>query len=182
MILRTRKSFGTLLFSLITLTCFSQEFNDSIMNKVLFDEIMSYTMKRDSTVKLYYSNIGEELYSQGGIDYIKKHGFGHRPTHIYFHMISDDDNELILEELNIENVYRSNLRQSEILARIGIWEQTTYQDVAKRAINGWLNSPGHAGSIKNLGKRSKFEVISISSYYDKDRKSIFISLTNFGMF
>lgn len=152
------------------------------MNKVLFDEIMSYTMKRDSTVKLYYSNVGEELYSQGGIDYIKTHGLAHRPSHIYFHMISDKDNELILEELNIENVYTTNLRQSEILARIGISGQTTYQDVAKRAINGWLNSPGHAGSIENLGKRSKFEVISISSYYDKNRKSIFISLTNFGMY
>ena len=182
MIPRTRKSHFTLLFSLMTLTCFSQEFNDSIMNKVLFDEIMSYTMRRDSTVKLYYSSVGEELYSQGGIDYIKTHGLVHRPSHIYFHMIPDKDDELILEELSIENVYTTNLRQSEILARIGISGQTTYQDVAKRAINGWLNSPGHAGSIENIGTRSKLDIISISSYYDKNRKSIFITLTKFGMF
>lgn len=177
-----KKIIYTFLLSLLTLPVFSQGFNDSIMNKVLFDEIMSYTMKRDSTVKLYYSNVGEELYSQGGIDYIKTHGLVHRPSHIYFHMIPDKDNELILEELSIENVYTTNLRQSEILARIGISGQTTYQDVAKRAINGWLNSPGHAGSIENIGTRSKFDIISISSYYDKNRKSIFITLTKFGMY
>lgn len=177
-----KKIIYTFLLSLLTLPVFSQGFNDSIMNKVLFDEIMSYTMKRDSTVKLYYSNVGEELYSQGGIDYIKTHGLVHRPSHIYIRMIPDNDNELILEELNIENIYDGNLVQSEILARIGIWEQTTYQDVAKRAINGWLNSPGHRGTIQNIGTRSKFEVMSISSYYDKDKKSIYIALTSFDMY
>ena len=179
MILRTPKSFGTLLFSLITLTCFSQEFNDSIMNKVLFDEIMSYTMKRDSTVKLYYSNVGAELHSKGSVEYMATNGCRHRPSHSYINSLPKNEAIMILNDVGIDTTEYTYVGHGEILARISILGQTTYQDVAQTAIYGWLKSKGHQGTIMNLGKCGGLEVLSISSNYNEKTRSIDIALTSF---
>jgi len=177
-----QKRLSTILFSLLTLPLLSQEFNDSIMNTVMFEEIMSYTQERGSTAKIYYSNVGAKLYSDGAIRYIKYRAFDHRPSHKHIRMLSYNDNRSILTELNLLNTVDLYLVQSELLVKVDISGKTTYQDVAKRALNGWLNSPRYKSSIENLGRRCRIEVVSISSYYESGTKTIFIAMTNFGAF
>lgn len=176
------KTLNTIFFSLLIFPALSQEFNDSIMNKVMFEEIMSYTQERGSTAEIYYSNVGAKLYSDGAIDYIKHRGFDHRPSHRYTRMLSYNDNRSILTELNLFNTVDLYLVQSELLVKVGISGKTTYQDVAKRAINGWLNSSLYKSSVENLGRRCRIEIVSISSYYDSGTKTIYIAMTNFGAF
>ena len=173
-----KRIINIILLVLLSTPVFSQGFNDSIMNKVLFDEIVSLNMKRDSTIKVYYSYVGAELYSKPSVDYMLVNGVKHRPGHTSIELLPTNHSDLILNELNIPS---NVLTENEVLAKITIGK-TTYQEVAKMAINAWLNSPGHRGCISRLGMYNATEIISISSYYNSNDRSVYISLNNFVYF
>jgi len=157
----------------------SQGFNDSIMNQVLFDEVMAYHEKRNNKVEVYFSKVGAELHSKGSVEYMATNGCRHRPSHSYITSLPKNEVIMILNDIGIDTSEYDYVGSGEILARIPILGQTTYQDVAQIAINGWLKSKGHQGTIMNLGKYGGLEILGISSSYDEKTRNIYIALTLF---
>ena len=170
----------TLLVFVISTPVFSQEFNDSIMNHVLFDEVIAYHEKRNHKVDMiYFSKVGAELHSKGSVEYIETNGFRHRPSHSYINSLPKNEVIMILNDVGLDTTEYTYVGRGEILARIPIRGQTTYQDVAKIAINGWLKSKGHRGTIISLGNSDYPNVLGISSSYNEKTRSVDIALTNF---
>lgn len=158
---------------------FSQEFNDSIMNHVLFDEVIAYHEKRNNEVEIYFSEVGAELHSKGSVEYMETNGCRHRPSHSYLNSLPKNELIMILNDIGADTTGYDYMGSGEILARISIRGQTTYQDVAKIAINGWLKSKGHQGTIMNMGKHGGLNILGISSSYDEKTRNIYIALTLF---
>ena len=158
----------------------SQEFNDSIMNHVLFDEVIAYHEKRNNEVEIYFSEVGAELHSKGSVEYMETNGCRHRPSHSYLNSLPKNELIMILNDIGADTTGYDYMGRGEILARIPIRGQTTYQDVAKIAINGWLKSRGHKGTIMNMGgKHGGLNILGISSSYDEKTRNINIALTRF---
>ena len=174
-----KKIINIILLVILSTPVFSQGFNDSIMNQVLFDEIMTYHEKRNNKVEVYFSKVGAELHSKGSVEYMATNGCRHRPSHSYINSLPKNEVIMILNDVGIDTAEYTYVGRCEILARIGIQGQTTYQEVAQRAIRGWLKSKGHQGTIMNLGKYGGLAVLGISSNYNEKTKSIDIALTNF---
>ena len=174
-----KKIINIILLVLLSTPVFSQGFNDSIMNQVLFDEVMAYHEKRNNKVEAYFSKVGAELHSKGSVEYMEKNGCRHRPSHSYINSLPKNEVIMILTDVGIDTTEYTHVGRCEILARIPIQGQTTYQEVAQIAIRGWLNSKGHQGTIMNLGKYGGLTVLGISSNYNKKTRSIDIALTNF---
>lgn len=86
---------------------------------------------------------------------------------------------MILNDIGVDTTEYDYIGRGEILARISIRGQTTYQDVAKKAINGWLKSKGHQGTIMNIGMFGELEILGISSSYNEKTRSVDIALTLF---
>ena len=182
MIPRTREFLLVLLFSLMTLTGFSQEFNDSIMNHVLFDEVIAYHEKRNNKVDMiYFSKVAAELHSKGSVEYMETNGCRHRPSHSYINSLPKNEVIIILNDVGLDTTEYTYVGRCEILARIPIRGETTYQKVAQIALDCWLKSKGHQGTIMNLGKRGHPNVLGISSSYNEKTRSVDIALTNFGV-
>ena len=142
---------------------------------------MAYHEKRNNKVEVYFSKVGAELHSKGSVEYMATNGCRHRPSHSYINSLPKNEVIMILNDVGIDTTEYTYVGRCEILARIPILGQTTYQDVAKIAINGWLKSKGHQGTIMNLGKRGYPNVLGISSSYNEKTRSVDIALTNFGV-
>lgn len=177
-----KKIINIILFVLLSSPVFSQGFNDSIMNHVLFDEVISYHEKLNHKVDMiYFSKVAAELHSKGSVEYMETNGCRHRPSHSYINSLPKNEVIIILNDVGLDTTEYTYVGRCEILARIPLTGQTTYQDVAKIAINGWLKSKGHQGTIMNLGKRGYPNVLGISSSYNEKTRSVDIALTNFGV-
>lgn len=176
-----KKIINIILFTLLSTPVFSQGFNDSIMNQVLFDEVIAYHEKRNNKVEVYFSKVGAELHSKGSVEYMKNNGCRHRPSHSYLNSLPKNEVIMILNDIGVDTTEYDYIGRGEILARISIRGQTTYQDVAKIAINGWLKSKGHRGTIISLGNSDYPNVLGISSSYNEKTRSVDIALTNFGV-
>ena len=176
-----KKIINIILLVLLSTPVFSQGFNDSIMNHVLYDMVVEYTMKRDTTVNLYFTEVGAELHSKHSVEYMITNGVRHMPSHSYINSLPNDEAMMILDDIGWDTTESIYVGRCEILARIGIIGETTYQKVAERALNGWLNSNGHMGTIKNMGVYNNNFALGISSSYDKKTQSIYIALTSFSI-
>jgi len=174
-----KKIINIILFTLLSTPVFSQGFNDSIMNQVLFDEVIAYHEKRNNKVEVYFSKVGAELHSKGSVEYMKNNGCRHRPSHSYLNSLPKNEVIMILNDIGVDTTEYDYIGRGEILARISIRGQTTYQDVAKKAINGWLKSKGHQGTIMNIGMFGELEILGISSSYNEKTRSVDIALTLF---
>jgi hypothetical protein len=152
------------------------------MNHVLFDEVISYHEKLNHKVDMiYFSKVGAELHSKGSVEYIETNGFRHRPSHSYINSLPKNEVIMILNDVGLDTTEYTYVGRCEILARIPIRGQTTYQDVAKIAIREWLKSKGHRGTIISLGNSDYPNVLGISSSYNEKTRSVDIALTNFGV-
>lgn len=149
------------------------------MNHVLYDMVVDYTMKRDSNVSLYFTEVGAELHSKGSVEYMKNNGCRHRPSHSYLNSLPKNEVIMILNDVGVDTTEYDYIGRGEILARIPIIGQTTYQDVAKMAISEWLKSKGHRGTIMNIGMFGGLEILGISSSYNEKTRSVDIALTLF---
>ena len=163
---------------------FSQEFdyltfNDSIMNRVLFDEVIAYHENLNNKIELYFSEVGSELHCKGAVEYMKTNGCRHRPSYLYIGSLPKNEAIMVLNDVGIDTSEYSYVGRCEILAKIALVGQTTYQEIAKIAINGWLNSIGHRGTIINLGMFGELEILGISSSYNEKTRSVDIALTLF---
>ena len=174
-----KKIINVILFVLLSSPVFSQGFNDSIMNHVLFDEVIAYHEKRNNKVEVYFSKVGAELHSKGSVEYMVKNGCRHRPSHSYITSLPKNEVIMILNDIGVDTSEYDYVGSGEILARISIQGQTTYQEVAQRAIKGWLKSKGHQGTIMNIGKYDGLDILSISSNYNEKTKSVDICLSLF---
>lgn len=168
-----------ILLVLLSTPVFSQGFNDSIMNRVLYDMVVDYTMKRDTTVNLYFTEVGAELHSKHSVEYMRTNGVRHMPSHSYLNSLPKNEVIMILNDIGVDTTEYDYIGRGEILARIPIIGQTTYQDVAKMAISEWLKSKGHRGTIMNLGMFGELEILGISSSYNEKTRSVDIALTLF---
>ena len=177
-----KKIINIILFVLLSTPVFSQGFNDSIMNHVLFDEVISYHEKLNHKVDMiYFSKVAAELHSKGSVEYMETNGCRHRPSHSYINSLPKNEVIIILNDVGLDTTEYTYVGRCEILARIPIRGQTTYQDVAKIAINGWLKSKGHRGTIISLGNSDYPNVLGISSSYNEKTRSVDIALTSFGV-
>jgi len=166
---------------LLSTPVFSQGFNDSIMNHVLYDMVVDYTMKRDTTVNLYFTEVGAELHSKHSVEYMRTNGVRHMPSHSYINTLPNNEAIMILNDIGLDTTEFRYVCRCEILARIPIQGETTYQKVAQTALNCWLNSNGHMGTIKNMGVYNHNFALGISSSYNEKTRSIDIALTSFGL-
>jgi len=171
----------SLLVLLLPTLVFSQGFNDSIMNHVLYDMVVDYTMKRDTTVNLYFTEVGAELHSKHSVEYMRTNGVRHMPSHSYINTLPNNEAIMILNDIGLDTTEFRYVGRCEILARIPIQGETTYQKVAQTALNCWLNSNGHMGTIKNMGVYNHNFALGISSSYNEKTRSIDIALTSFGL-
>lgn len=171
-----------ILLVLLSTPVFSQGFNDSIMNHVLYDMVVDYTMKRDTTVNLYFTEVGAELHSKHSVEYMRTNGVRHMPSHSYIGSLPNNEAMMILNDIGLDTTEFRYVGRGEILARIPIRGETTYQKVAQIALNGWLNSNGHMGTIKNMGVYNHNFALGISSSYNEKTRSIDIALTSFGLY
>ena len=171
----------SLLVLLLPTLVFSQGFNDSIMNHVLYDMVVDYTMKRDTTVNLYFTEVGAELHSKHSVEYMRTNGVRHMPSHSYINTLPNNEAIMILNDIGLDTTEFRYVGRCEILARIPIQGETTYQKVAQTALNCWLNSNGHMGTIKNMGLYKNNYALGISSSYNENTRSIDIALTSFGL-
>lgn len=176
-----KRIINIILLVLLSTPVFSQGFNDSIMNHVLYDMVVDYTMKRDTTVNLYFTEVGAELHSKHSVEYMKTNGVRHMPSHTFMGMLPNDEAILILNDIGWDTTETRYVGRGEILARIPVRGETTYQKVAQIALNGWLNSKGHMGTIKNMGMYIHNFAIGISSSYNEKTRSIDIALTSFSL-
>jgi len=174
-----KKIINIILLVILSTPVFSQGFNDSIMNQVLFDEVIAYQGKRNTQGEVYFSKVGAELHSKGSVEYMTKNGCRHRPSHSYLSSLPKNEVIMILNDIGVDTSEYDYIGSGEILARIPIQGQTTYQKVAQIAINGWLNSKGHRGTITQIGKYDGIYILSISSNYNKKTKSVDICLSLF---
>jgi len=174
-----KRIINIILLFLLSTPVFSQGFNDSIMNQVLFDEVIAYHEKRNNKVEVYFSKVGAELHSKGSVEYMKNNGCRHRPSHSYLNSLPKNEVIMILNDIGVDTTEYDYIGRGEILARIPIIGQTTYQDVAKIAINGWIKSKGHQGTIMNIGMFGGLEILGISSSYNEKTRSVDIALTLF---
>lgn len=171
----------SILVLLLPTLVFSQGFNDSIMNHVLYDMVVDYTMKRDTTVNLYFTEVGAELHSKHSVEYMRTNGVRHMPSHSYINTLPNNEAIMILNDIGLDTTEFRYVGRCEILARIPIQGETTYQKVAQTALNCWLNSNGHMGTIKNMGVYNHNFALGISSSYNEKTRSIDIALTSFGL-
>ena len=176
-----KKIINIILFVILSTPVFSQGFNDSIMNQVLYDMVVDYTMKRDTTVNLYFTEVGAELHSKHSVEYMRTNGVRHMPSHSYINELPHNEAMMILNDIGWDTTETRYVGRCEILARIPIRGETTYQKVAEIALNGWLNSNGHMGTIKNMGVYIQNFAIGISSNYNEKTRSIDIALTSFNI-
>ena len=86
---------------------------------------------------------------------------------------------MILNDVGVDTTEYDYIGRGEILARIPIIGQTTYQEIAKMAISAWLKSIGHRGTIMNIGMIGGLEILGISSSYNEKTRSVDIALTLF---
>ena len=178
----------SLLVLLLPTLVFSQEFdyltfNDSIMNRVLFDEVIAYHENLNNKIELYFSEVGSELHCKGAVEYMKTNGCRHRPSYLYIGSLPKNEAIMVLNDVGIDTSEYSYVGRGEILAKIPTIGQTTYQEIAKIAINAWLNSIGHQGAIMNLGMYGNPDILGISSgtTYNGKTLNVYIALTDFGL-
>ena len=176
-----KRIINIILLVLLTTPVFSQGFNDSIMNRVLYDMVVDYTMKRDTTVNLYFTEVGAELHSKHSVEYMRTNGVRHMPSHSYIGTLPNNEAIMILNDIGLDTTEFRYVGQVEILVRISTQDETNYQKVAQIALNCWLNSNGHMGTIKNMGVYNHNYALGISSSYNEKTRSVDIALTRFGL-
>ena len=130
-------------------------------------------------IELYFSEVGSELHCKGAVEYMKTNGCRHRPSYLYIGSLPKNEAIMVLNDVGIDTSEYSYVGRGEILAKIPTIGQTTYQEIAKIAINGWLNSIGHRGTIINVGMFGGLEILGISSSYNEKTRSVDIALTLF---
>lgn len=173
-----KRIINIILLVLLSTPVFSQGFNDSIMNATLFQEITDYTSKRSNTFNLLFTQIGSDLYCDGGIDYMVTNGVHHRSS--YIEIVPDSNKNLILNEVGIEDVDKYGMSKIEILARVFINNKTTYNQVAKQSLNAWLSKGTHSGVVDNIENKG-IVIYGISSSYNQKTNSVDIVLTSFNI-
>jgi len=171
------KLYITIFFSFISSIVTSQEFNDSIMNQRLFEEIYNFTLQRVDSVDLHFTNVGSELYCDDVIEFIKENGFKHK--HEYVEIIYGENKSLILNEFGITNHDDYCVGLIEILARVPMNGETTYRTLSRIALNAWLNSPGHRAVIGDIETNFGKTLIGISSFYNEKTQYVDIALISF---
>jgi len=171
------KLYITIFFSLISSIVTSQEFNDSLMNQRLFEEIYDFTLQRVDSVDLHFTHVGSELYCDGVIEFMKENGFKHK--HEYVQIIDGENKSLILNEFGITNHDDYCVGLAEILARVPIDGETTYKTLSRTTLNAWLDSPGHRSVIGDIETNFGKTLIGISSFYNEKTQYVDIALISF---
>lgn len=175
-------------------------FDESLMNQVMFDEMNSYVKRIHKGDSLIWSAVIQKdvmtdnynfMKNNSGRDLMKLHnpkwlgrGWNDLPDTIRVKIIEEMTTKYpqseFLKANKLENfdVY-SAFSYTEILHSIsysGNNTQITYQDVAKGAIKAWNNSPPHAMYMNANYKNAV--ITGVATFFDKKRKITFISFVH----
>jgi len=199
------KQFLILIFLLSAINSNAQvidfnNFDESLMNKVMFDEMNSYVKRIHKGDSLIWSVVIQKdvmtdnynfMKTNSGKDLMKLHnpkwlgrGWNDLPDTIRVKIIKEMTTKYpqskFLRANKLENfdVY-SAFTYTEILHSItysGAFPQITYQDVARGAIKAWNNSPPHALYMNANYKNAV--ITGVATFFDRKRKTIYISFVH----
>ena len=175
-------------------------FDESLMNQVMFDEMNKYVKKIHNGDSLIWSSVVQKdvmsdnynfMKSNSSLHLMKLHnpkwlgrGWNDLPDTIRVKIIEEMTTKYpqseFLKANKLENfdVY-SAFSYTEILHSIsysGNNPQITYQDVAKGAIKAWNNSPPHAMYMNANYKNAV--ITGVATFFDRKRKTITISFVH----
>jgi len=175
-------------------------FDEAIMNRVMFDEMNKYVKKIHNGDSLIWSTVVQKdvmkdnynfMKTNSGKDLMKLHnpkwlgrGWNELPDTIRVKIIEEMTTKYPQSEFlranKLENfdVYTA-FTYTEILHCIiygGSYPQTTYQDVAKGAIKAWNNSPPHALYMNANYKNAV--ITGVATFFDRKRRTIYISFVH----
>ena len=175
-----------IIFSFLSIGAYAQiidfdNFNETLMNQIMFDEMNKRTKQLHNGDSLIWSSVIQEDIMTDNYNYIKIHALQHNPK-----WIQVDLPDSIKVKINNEILKYSNFKflttrytYSEIIGNVTFWgydSSFTYQRIATEIINGWKNSPPHKSRM-DANYMNKV-LVGVITYYDKKRRTVYVSFVH----